>query len=72
MAKREWATGRYTYDGRLERMCVCGHVLGDHSAGDGKDCLFYSLSAAGREGRPGNDKPSCGCERFRQSRKKVA
>jgi len=29
---RNRATGQYTYQNRLDRVCVCGARLGDHSA----------------------------------------
>jgi len=29
---RNKTTGRYSYDGQLERLCVCGHRLGIHTA----------------------------------------
>src|ERR1039457_7032969 len=62
--------GRYAYDGRLERICVCGHTLAVHCAGSPADCLFYSLPASEREGQPGATVKDCGCAKFRQSRKK--
>ena len=65
--KRE-QNGRYTFDGKLDRICVCGHSLSHHGAGH-PDCLFYSLSSEEKEGQPGHDKPDCSCQRFRQSRK---
>jgi hypothetical protein len=49
--KRE-ADGKYAFDGHLERLCVCGHSLANHSAGSPADCLFYSLPASEREGQP--------------------
>lgn len=66
--KRE-STGRYTFDGNLDRMCVCGHTLGVHSCGDDAGCIFYSLSQAERLGQPGENHKDCGCQRFRQSRR---
>ena len=67
--KRE-LDGRYAFDGRLERVCLCGHTLGHHSAGSPADCLFHSLPSREREGQPGDDRPNCGCERFRAKRSK--
>ena len=29
---REVNTGKYTYTGGMERLCKCGHSLGDHCA----------------------------------------
>src|SRR5208283_1725895 len=66
--KRE-SNGQYAFDGRLERICVCGHTLGNHCAGSPADCLFYSLPAYEREDKPGADKPECGCQKFRERRK---
>lgn len=62
--------GRYAYDGNLERVCVCGHTLGTHSAGSPPDCLFYSLPERERAKLLGHEKPNCGCERFRPSKRK--
>ena len=67
--KRE-TDGRYAFDGRLERMCVCGHQLANHAAGSPADCLFYSMPEYERQGKPGADMPVCGCAKFRLSRKK--
>lgn len=67
--KRE-TDGRYAFDGNLDRMCVCGHQLGNHSAGSPADCLMYSLPAIEQAQYPGGDKPNCGCCKFRLSRKK--
>jgi hypothetical protein len=49
---REHGTGQYTFDGGLERLCVCGHSLGIHAAErvktkDGKkyqDCFVDTFS----------------------------
>lgn len=61
MAKRE-SNGRYDLEDNLDRLCVCGHKLADHSPEDGHECLAASL--------PENKgKPDCGCEHFKQSRK---
>ncbi len=64
MAKRDDG-GRWDFDGGMERLCRCGHELGDHSAGGKRDCIFYSLSAQEREGRPGASRKDCGCIHFR-------
>lgn len=34
---REINSGRYAFDGGLERLCVCGHSLGVHAAARVKD-----------------------------------
>lgn len=70
MNKQRDDDGKYTFDGRLDRMCVCGHTLGVHGAGGQRDCVFYSLSEREKQGEPGYDKPNCGCPRFRETRKK--
>lgn len=57
--------GRYTYSGRLERMCVCGHTLGDHSVGSPADCLAHTMPDASE-----TDK-QCRCQKFRLSRRKA-
>lgn len=67
--KRE-TDGKYAFDGGFERLCVCGHELGAHSCGSPSDCLFYSLPACQQVGKPGADKPNCGCVKFRLSRRK--
>jgi hypothetical protein len=36
---RDQETGRYTFDGDLSRLCVCGHPLGLHCAGAPHDCF---------------------------------
>lgn len=56
--------GRYTFDGNLDRLCVCGHSLGLHSAGAPHDCLTHSFST--------NDprRAECDCPKFRLSRRK--
>lgn len=69
-AKREF-DGKYAFDGNLDRMCVCGHTLGNHAAGSPADCLLYSLPERERLQLPGGDKPECGCLKFRLSRKKT-
>jgi hypothetical protein len=33
---REVGTGRYAFDGGFERLCVCGHTLGQHTAERGR------------------------------------
>ena len=67
--KRE-TDGKYAFDGNLDRLCVCGHDLGAHSAGSPADCLFYSLPACERAGKPGEHNHECGCQKFRESRKR--
>lgn len=42
LKKRE-TDGKYAHEGGWERLCVCGHTLGVHSAGSPADCLLYSI-----------------------------
>lgn len=72
---RELRTGRYTYDGNLERLCVCGHSLGVHCATrlkiDGKmvqDCFF----GGNRLGEGDDDVPCCDCQCFKPARRTKA
>lgn len=62
--------GRFEHIRNWQRMCVCGHTLGVHGAGSPADCLLSSLPDSDRIGEPGLDKPNCGCQKFRLSRKK--
>lgn len=55
--------GRYDFDGRWDRLCVCGYTLGEHAAEPPRPCF----SADPETGHPSD---ACGCERFRLSRKK--
>lgn len=67
--KREY-NGQYAFDGRLERLCVCGHTLGVHGAGSpAYYCLFSSLPECERKGQSGEANHPCDCPKFRQSRK---
>ena len=59
---RDPVTGQYAFDNRFDRLCVCGHRLGDHIAG-GFDCdvpLDHGMERAA----------PCDCIRFRASRAK--
>lgn len=54
-------------DGRIDfsdmdRMCTCGHPLGEHSAHGARRCFV------GQNTR--TDGPVCPCEKFRPTRKK--
>jgi hypothetical protein len=56
--KKRDVKGRYSFDGRLERVCVCGHTLGEHAGGTAPhDCLH------------GGGDQLCGCKKFRPSRR---
>lgn len=73
---REVGTGRYTYEGQWERMCVCGHTLGVHSAVRLRDeetgkMLQDCLTGTGVEEDPALFGKFCDCTLFRPSRKKA-
>lgn len=57
---RDGRNGRYTFDGDMERLCVCGHTLGHHFGGAPHECAVSTM------------KPytPCDCPKFRPSRKK--
>ena len=59
--------GRYTFSGNLNRLCVCGHTLAFHGAGD-PVCIFDTLPIDDQKGNAGANHPHCGCERFRPMR----
>jgi len=69
--KRE-TNGQFAYERNWERLCVCGHTLGNHACGSPADCLFYSLPECERIGKPGEQVVNCGCQKFRLSRRKVS
>ena len=56
---RERATGRYSFDGNWDRLCVCGHKLAVHLAEAPHDC-----DSASHHG------PACDCPKFRPARGK--
>lgn len=59
---RDPLSGQFAHDGRFDRLCVCGHELGDHVAG-GFDCNV-PMDGGLRRAKP------CDCVRFRASRAK--
>jgi hypothetical protein len=63
--------GCYAFDGNLDRLCVCGHTLGVHSAGSPADCLLYSFPDGAVELKGQQLPIDCGCKRFRLSRKQI-
>jgi hypothetical protein len=65
--KRE-VDGKYAHEGGYDRLCVCGHTLGVHSAGSPADCLLYSIPNHPELLTTTN--VECGCLKFRLSRKK--
>ena len=69
---REIGTGKYTFDGDMTRLCVCGHRLGVHSATriklSGKmtqDCMIEELGSDCPEEYKGQ---KCDCELFKPKR----
>jgi hypothetical protein len=56
--------GRYDFNGRLDRICVCGCILGVHCSGSPHDCLAYTMP------KEAAYKPDCRCPKFRESRAK--
>lgn len=63
MQNREANTGKYTFDGDMSRLCVCGHALGLHTAArvrlDGKTLQPCADSHA----------PDCKCQCFKPAKK---
>lgn len=57
---RERATGRYGFVNRWDRLCQCGHKLGDHTAQAPHDCIAVDFGHG-----------PCGCERFRPAKRAV-
>lgn len=71
MTKRD-QQGRYDYKNDWDRLCVCGHTLGVHSAGSPAECLLYSFGDQWhQETQDHQHQPdkNCGCEKFRPKRK---
>lgn len=52
-AARAKKTGQYTFS-MMERLCTCGHRLGDHTAEAPHDCIV--------------DMSGCGCAKFRPAK----
>lgn len=53
--------GRYSFDGKLDRLCVCGHTLGQHAGGTAPhDCMVSTVAPF----------TPCDCHKFRLSRRK--
>lgn len=72
-SKREIGTGRYTFDGNLERLCVCGHPLGAHCATRMKDRdgkVYQECFWGGQRCDSGYDDVACECLVFRPSKSK--
>lgn len=59
-AARNRLNGQYAFDGKFERLCVCGHTLGSHLAG-GHDCIQHEC--------PGGTDEICACVKFKLARR---
>jgi hypothetical protein len=58
---RERKTGRYGFEGQRDRLCVCGHTLGQHTAEAPHSCIVGDFEEKGCE---------TDCERFRPAKAK--
>lgn len=59
---REAGTGKYTYKGKWDRLCTCGHTLGTHAAAtvDGeRPCFDEDINKDGKV---------CNCTKFQLSK----
>lgn len=63
--RRDQETGRYDYDGRMHRICICGCTLGVHCATNPHECFAHTMP------KDHEDYKDCKCPKFRQSRKAV-
>lgn len=59
MQNREANTGKYTFDGDMDRLCVCGHRLGIHT--------LDRKRINGKPRQPCDN--GCKCECFKPARK---
>jgi len=59
MSQKRDDQGRYDYDGRMDRVCVCGGTLGIHAASAPHECLAHSVPP---------DYFKCACPKFRESK----
>lgn len=68
---RDDRDGRYTFDGDMSRLCVCGHSLGIHAGAAPHECFVNTFSLSSKERRAeANHEAQCTCPKFRPSRKK--
>lgn len=63
---RDPQSGQFAFDGRWDRLCVCGHTLGVHCAG-GFDCLA-GTNCTNDPNPPGK---FCDCQKFCLSRRRL-
>lgn len=61
---RHRSTGRYSFDGDMSKLCVCGHTLGIHAAEAPHECFNQDAGLEGATGEP------CDCMKFRLPRRK--
>lgn len=66
--EREKGTGRYTYDGDWDRLCVCGHTLGTHTAVRARNPETGKMEQPCIVGDLGHEFCDCSC--FRPKREK--
>ena len=59
--ERNKVTGRYSYSSRFERLCECGHPLGEHTAAAPHECIAVSFHAEAK---------GCQCQAFRLAKRK--
>lgn len=59
MTTRDPSTGQYAYDNDFDRLCRCGHTLGEHVDG-GFDCIYTVAGPVVLR-----DAPPCPCRKFR-------
>lgn len=59
--ERNKATGRYSYSSRFERLCECGHPLGEHTAAAPHECIAVSFHT---------EAEGCQCRVFRLAKRK--
>lgn len=71
---RDKRDGRYTFDGKWDRLCVCGHELGVHYGAAPHECDNLNRVHSMGEKHPQAFRvqaKSCDCQKFRPSRKKA-
>jgi hypothetical protein len=58
---RDTRNGRFDFDGNMNRLCKCGHRLGDHFAVAPRECM---------NSPEGSSNPTCDCLKFRLPRRR--
>jgi hypothetical protein len=54
---RDERNGQFTFDGNLQRLCVCGHTLGSHYAVAPHECCVKDCDCINRF-RPSRRRPA--------------